>query len=82
MTISKKPGLTKAELAAIEYIGSHRKSDVKVGAGRPVSTRTFNTLQRKRLVMWLSETKQICMLTANGELEWTRLHPSSKYRLK
>lgn len=79
MTISN---LSKAELAAIEYIGSHRKTDVKVGAGRPVSARTFNSLKKKLLVMWVSETKKTVMLTYNGERLWTRLHPSSKYRIK
>ena len=74
-------GFTKAEIAAIEYIGSHRKTDVKVGTGKPISTRIFNQLQRKRLVMWLSEDKKIVMLTANGERVWTQLHPTSKYRL-
>ena len=77
-----KTNLSKAELAAIEYIGSHRKSDVKVGTGRPVSARTFNSLKKKLLVMWLSEDKQIVMLTYNGERLWTRLHPTSKYRIK
>lgn len=74
--------LTKAELAAIEHIGSHRKTHTKVGSGRPVSTRTFNSLERKKLVMWMSEEKQICMLTYNGERLWSSLHPSSKYRVK
>lgn len=77
-----KTGLSKAELAAIEHIGSHRKTHTKVGAGRPVSTRTFNALARKRLVMWLDEKKTIAMLTYNGERLWTQLHPTSKYRIK
>ena len=32
-------------------------------------------------VMWLSEDKRICMLTAGGERIWSQLHPTSKYRL-
>lgn len=75
-------GFTKAEIAAIEYIGSHRKSDVKVGTGKPISTRIFNQLQRKRLVMWLDENKKIVMLTAGGEMIWTKLHPTSKYKIR
>ena len=75
-------GLTKAELAAIEYIGSHRKTGTKVGTGKPVSTRTFNSLARKRLVMWLSEERKTVMLTYLGEKEWSKLHPSSKYVLR
>lgn len=74
--------LTRAEIAAIEYLGSHRKTDVKVGTGKPISKRIFNQLQLKRLVMWLDEKKQIAMLTYNGEREWTRLHPTSKYKVK
>lgn len=74
-------GFTRAEIAAIEYIGLHRKTAVKVGTGKPISTRIFNQLQRKRLVMWLDEKKSICMLTAGGEMIWTRLHPTSKYRI-
>jgi hypothetical protein len=74
-------GFTRAEIAAIEYIGSHRKSDVKVGTGKPISTRTFNSLAKKRLVMWISEDKKTVMLTANGERVWTQLHPNSKYRI-
>lgn len=77
-----KTGLSKAELAAIEYIGSHRKTAVKVGAGRPVSVRTFNSLARKLLVMYSSESKQTAMLTYNGERLWSKLHPTSKYRIK
>lgn len=79
---SSKTGLTKAELAAIEYIGSHRKTHTKVGIGRPVSTRIFNSLQQKRLVMWLDESKKIAMFTYNGEKLWSKLHPTSKYRVK
>jgi hypothetical protein len=73
--------LTKAELAAIEYIGRHRKTDVKVGTGKPISSRIFNQLQRKRLVMWMDEKRSVAMLTANGERVWTKLHPTSKYRI-
>jgi len=74
-------GLSKTELAAIEYIGSHRKTDVKVGRGKPVSTRIFNQLKRKHLVMWMDEKRKIVMLTYMGEREWTKLHPNSKYRI-
>ena len=74
-------GFTRAELAAIDYIGSHRKTDVKVGTGKPISARIFNQLQRKRLVMWISEDRKTVMLTANGERVWTQLHPASKYRI-
>lgn len=74
--------LTRAEIAAIEYLGSHRKSDVKVGTGKPISTRTFNQLQHKGCVMWIDEQKHIAMLTYNGERVWTRLHPTSKYKIR
>lgn len=74
--------LTKAEIAAIEYLGSHRKSRVKVGTGKPISTRIFNQLERKGAVMWLDEGRKIAMLTYGGERVWTQLHPTSKYKIR
>lgn len=78
----KLPGLTEAETKAIDVIGRHRKTKVKVGVNKPISTRMFNQLKRKGLVMWLSEAQHTVMLTARGETFWTRLHPTSKYRIK
>lgn len=78
----KLRGFTKAEVEAIEYLGSHRKSDVKVGVGKPISARTFNSLKRKNAVMWMSEARKIAMLTYGGELLWTKLHPASKYKIR
>lgn len=78
----KLPGLTPAQTAALDYIGNHRKTDVKVGPGKPISQRMFNTLEKKRLVMWLNESKKTVMLTYPGERMWTKLHPTSKYRIK
>lgn len=77
-----KAALTKAELKAIDHIGLHRKTLTRVGPRRPVSKRTFNSLRRKGLVMWLDEKKQIVMLTYPGERVFTTLHPYSKYRIK
>lgn len=73
--------LTPAERRAIECLGRRRKSDVKVGRNRPISRRIFNQLQQKKLVMWLDKQRCIAMLTANGEREWARMHPHSKYRI-
>lgn len=74
--------LSKAELEAIDYIGRHRKTYTRVGRGKPISTRMFNKLRKKHLVMWLDEDRRIVMLTYIGELVFTQLHPYSKYRIK
>jgi hypothetical protein len=74
--------LTPAERAAIDCIGRHRKTDVKVGAGKLISTRMFNQLQRKGLVMWLNENRRTLMLTYPGERLFTKMHPHSKYRIR
>lgn len=77
---SVKRALTKVQLEAIEIIGSHRKTHVKVG--RQISLKTFNSLKRKGLVMWLSEDERTVMLTYPGERVWTALHPHSKWRVR
>jgi hypothetical protein len=69
---------SRAELRAIDYIGNHRKTHARVGKGKPISTRIFNQLRRKGLVMWLEDGKT-CMLTYPGELVWSKMHPFSKY---
>lgn len=72
--------MTKAMKAAIDYIGLHRKSKTKVG--RDISIVTANRLFKAKLIMWLDEQKKLVMLTYNGEREFTKLHPYSKYRIK
>jgi len=80
--MAKLPGLTDAETKALDTIGRHRKTKLKVGQGKPISTRMFNQLKRKGLVMWMDQQQTCVMLTAPGERLWTKLHPTSKYRLK
>lgn len=72
--------LTRAEQAAIELLGRRRKSHTKYGQGREISTRLFNQLQRKGLLMEIGTSGYI-MLTYSGEKVWTQLHPNSKYRI-
>lgn len=59
--------LTKAEVAALQYLSSHRGQAVKVGERGYISTITFNRLQRKLLVMWSDEKRRTVIMTANGE---------------
>lgn len=73
--------LSKAEREAVDYIGRHRKTKVSVGKGRAISTRMFNQLKRKGLVMWANQDRTHAMLTAPGERVWTKMHPTSKYRI-
>lgn len=84
VTESTIKSLSPAERRAIEYIGSHRtgKNPARVGKGRPISTRTFNCLKSKGLVMWASESKKEAMLTYPGERVWSYLHPHSKYKVR
>jgi hypothetical protein len=72
--------LTKAMIKAIDHIGTHRKTKTKVG--RDISAVTANRLFRAKLIMWLDQDKKLVMLTYNGEREFTKLHPYSKYRIK
>lgn len=74
--------LTKDQLNAIDKIGRSRRSRMKIGKGKPISTRMFNTLKKKGLVMWLDEAKKEIMLTYPGERIFTKLHPTSKYKIK
>ena len=72
--------MTKTMLKAIDYIGSHRKTRTKVG--RDISAITANRLFKDKMIMWLDEKKKLVMLTYNGEREFTKMHPYSKYRIK
>lgn len=72
--------MTKTMLKAISFIGLHRKTKTKVG--RDISTITANRLFKAKMIMWLDEDKKLVMLTYNGEREFTKLHPYSKYRIK
>lgn len=74
-------GLTTHQLAAIDRIGRRRRTSARVGQGKQVSAIMFNRLKKMHLVMWLDEAKKECMLTAQGERVFTRLHPRSKYRI-
>lgn len=75
----KKPtwGCTKAQIAALDYIGSHRKT--RTYPHRPtsaVSMRVANKLVSLHWAMWLSDGSLI--LTAAGERLWKIRHPYSK----
>lgn len=59
--------LSKAEIAALQYLSSHRTQAVKVGDRCPISNVTFNRLKGKLLVMWANEKKRTVIMTANGE---------------
>lgn len=72
--------MTKAMIAAIDFIGRHRKTKTKVG--RDISVVTANRLFRAKCIMWLDEKRRLVMLTYNGERVFTKLHPYSKYRIK
>lgn len=71
--------LTPRQLAAIDYIGRHRKSPAKIGARTPCSIRMYNRLAALHLVM---PRRQGVMLTYMGEREFTKMHPRSKYKIK
>lgn len=79
----KKPtwGVSPAAIKALDYIGSHRRTDVKPKLKScPVSMRTANLLVGWRWCMWMSDGETI-MLTAEGQRRWSLRHPYSKYRL-
>lgn len=77
MSIDTLKSLTKAQKEAIDFIGNHRKTDVRIG--KHISVRMFNILQKKGLVMRLGKC---CILTYPGERVWTLMHPHSKYAIK
>ncbi len=70
--------LNKAEWAAIDYLGSHPKAHAKVGTGKPISTRTFNRLNKLGLTMWLNEEQKVASLTRSGEQVWSYRKKTSK----
>lgn len=76
-----KRQLTPAQRQAISTIGRHRKTFARYGKGKDISTRMFNTLKAKRLVMVVDEHKKTVMLTYPGECVFTALHPYSKYAI-
>jgi hypothetical protein len=85
MSLSQyKKILTKTELAAIEYIGLHRKTEVLVG--KHLSKRIYNQLNKKGYIMDSYKSKKMkyqrVQLTARGEVVFTAMHPYSKYRIK
>jgi hypothetical protein len=59
--------LSKAEIAALQYLSAHRGAAVRAGDGHPISTVIFNRLERKLLVMWSNEKRRTVIMTANGE---------------
>lgn len=72
--------LTRTELKALDYIGRHRKSDVKPHRKScRVSMRTANRLVLYHYCMWNDDS---IMLTYRGERLFTALHPYSKWRIK
>lgn len=71
--------MTKTMKAAIDHIGTHRKTKTKVG--KDISAITANRLFKAKMIMWLDEDKKLVMLTYNGEREFTKMHPYSKYRV-
>lgn len=71
--------MTKAMIAAIDFIGRHRKTKTKVG--RDISVVTANRLLKSGHIMWQNREKKTVMLTYRGELVFTGLHPNSKYRI-
>lgn len=78
--LSRYKTLSKAEQKALDAIGNHRKTKCPIGKGKRVSTRTYNSLVKRELVMPQWDGKPHPMLTLRGEMMWTALHPTSKYR--
>lgn len=70
--------LTRTQRVAITYIGRHRRTAPKVGRGQPVSSVTINRLMRLKLVM---KNGDAFMLTYLGERQFTKQHPTSKYKI-
>ena len=82
MSSKKKPtwGQSKTVIAALDYIGSHRKTGTRPRLKScPVSVRTANKLAKMRWAMWVGD---YVMLTYEGERRWTARYPHSKYRIK
>ena len=72
--------MTKVQLAALDYIGSHRKTGTYPHRKScPVSVRTANFLVKIKFAMW--NGKQL-ILTYEGEKRWSERHPHSKYAVK
>lgn len=79
MSKRRKPtwGQTRTIIAALDYLGSHRKTRVIPGnKSCPVSKITANRLVMKRWAMW---NDKYLMLTWEGERRWSMRHPYSKY---
>jgi len=70
--------LSPQQIAAIDYIGRHRRTGAKIKPGTRLTRRLFNRLVELHLVM---DNGGDAMLTALGEREFTKLHPRSKYRI-
>lgn len=82
MPRKKKPtwGLSPTLIAALDYIGSHRKTGCQPRRKScPVSMITANRLTRIGWAMWNGND---LMLTWEGERRWTARHPHSKYAIK
>lgn len=71
--------LTPAMLKAIDYIGRHRKTDVKPRRKAcAISIYMANKLVKYHFAMWWGDT---LMLTVRGERIFTALHPHSKWAI-
>lgn len=78
--MSFNPKLTQAQRAALDYIGRHRKTTPKIGAGTPCSDYMLRRLKRLGLVMMIDPKTP--MLTYPGERYFTKMHPHSKFAIK
>lgn len=77
--IGRMTKLTNTDLAAISYIGRHRKSKTYPHRKScPVSVRTANKLIKRGYVM---RNGKSIILTYNGERAFTLLHPYSKWKI-
>lgn len=63
--------LSKAEIAALQYLSVHRGEAVIVG--KHISLIIFRRMQKKKLLMWANEKRMTCIMTAEGERTLKRL---------
>lgn len=69
--------LTQSQRAAIDYIGRCRGKQVKIGPR--LSEYMLRKLKRMGLVMQYAD---VIMLTYPGERQYTKMHPTSRYRVR
>ena len=74
---------TPATIAALDYIGTHRKTGTyPKRKSCPVSMRIANKLVSIQWAMWIDDAQTKLMLTYQGEQRFAVRHPYSKYAVK